>query len=342
MTAHPSTASSVRPVSSRSRARSAPRRVAPSRPNTPGVAVHARYSVASTASSSSRADPLPAVSASAPAPASVSAAAATAASTVPPTSAASYVSSRSSSSLSNAASADRIAALLLGARCESSVSASSGRLPMCRFAADAVSRSRLSSSTSSAPGLLGTDGGGEPCGGVGRGTSELRRGLAAVAAAVAAAWVRSSVRSADWRCAGRESSRRWAMTCSVSLSYSSRSLAMKAEPSSGKRSCTCEIWLMRWTCISRCASAASNSARPLPLSILRRTSLLGLRRLLPCFLKVDSSASTDLARLETPPDSSSLCCSRCSSGVDVTSSATSESLTLRGPALCASAADLSE
>ena len=47
---------------------------------------------------------------------------------------------------------------------------------------------------------------------------------------------RFSVLSMAARCGGRLSSRRWAVTCSVSSLYSSRSETMKAEPRSGKRS----------------------------------------------------------------------------------------------------------
>src|SRR5215469_10307727 len=148
MRPHPSIASSVIPVSLFNAALALPLLVAASRPKTPASVFHELYSASSFLSTSaSSATPDAVVS------------------TVPPTSDTSYVSSRSSSSELNAASADRIAAFV-GPEDRSRSRVSAVKLsflrPMCRRE---VSTVRLSSSSlSKTLRRFGGDGGG-----VGRG-----------------------------------------------------------------------------------------------------------------------------------------------------------------------------
>jgi len=90
------------------------------------------------------------------------------------------------------------------------------------------------------------------------------------------------------------------VTCSTSSSYSSSSLRMNAEPRLGNRSCTWVTRLIRWTWMSLDASWPYLLwLRPLPLSILRRTSRFffdpeGLRR-------VSSAEITGFNREASPP-----------------------------------------
>ena len=157
-------------VSRFSDARGCERRVVESRAKIAGLPLYARNRAMSRFSARLRAS----ASASASVPAVVL-------SMVPPTSAASYVSSRSSSSESNVASAERIAALLVACWLRSASTASAVRSwsarPKRSFPSALPERLSSAMSTSSSNTFLRTgmaaDGGDGMAGGVGRGAKWL-------------------------------------------------------------------------------------------------------------------------------------------------------------------------